>query len=152
MLALSHAFAPSRARAQVPVLVLGDSGGAAHDIYQYWGGSWETYFNTPAAQRTLPKADGKLRDAAYVKAAEKYLPDILRLGADTGQNTTRQLDFFVIGRGAEINESLAFAIQRAGFGSSLLSVALQYARRCSSTHLKCWSTHPLPCFSQNTLK
>ena len=45
----------------VPVLVLGDSGGAAHDIWQYWGGDW----TNPA--RKLPEVDGKLRDANYVK-------------------------------------------------------------------------------------
>ena len=94
----------------VPVLVLGDSGGAAHDLFEYWGRSWDT----PDAERTLPTTDGKLRDAAYVAAAKRLLPQILKLGAKTGQNTTRQLDFFTLGRGAaELNEPLAFQIQRA---------------------------------------
>ena len=45
-------------------------GGAAHDIWQYWGNDWKSPFD--ASTRKLPKADGKLR-ANYVLKATQYL-------------------------------------------------------------------------------
>ena len=91
----------------VPVLVLGDSGGAAQDIWEYWGGSWD------APARKLPEVDGRLRDANYVKVATELLPRILEYGMDTGNNSTRQLDFFTLSRDLELKEPLSFAIQKA---------------------------------------
>jgi hypothetical protein len=81
----------------VPVLVLPDSGGAAHDIYTYildCPGTWDA----AAATRRLPTVDGKGRDADYCGKAANYLPEILRLGKLTGQNSKRQLDFFVLSK------------------------------------------------------
>ena len=95
----------------VPVLVLGDSGGAAEDIWQYWGNDWKSPFD--ASTRKLPKADGKLRNESYVKKAAELLPKILKLGADTGQNSTRQLDFFTLSRDLELEKPLSLAIQQA---------------------------------------
>ena len=88
----------------VPVLVLGDSGGAAEDIWQYWGNDWKSPFD--ASTRKLPKADGKLRNESYVKKAAELLPKILKLGADTGQNSTRQLKWGLRVRHATSGRSL----------------------------------------------
>ena len=80
------------------VLVLSDSGGAAHDIHVYCKGG----------ALTLPTV-GDCRSAAYVEAAAKLLPEVLRLGNMTGRTPTPQLTFF----SAESADTFDLAVQQA---------------------------------------
>lgn len=93
---------------------MSDSGGAAHDIYQYVlgpPGGWDA----DARDRPLPEADpfDPVRNDAYVKKATQLLPKILELGQKTGQNTTRQLAFFTMSNEVDIREDLCVAIQKS---------------------------------------
>ena len=78
----------------VPVLVIGTSGGAAQDIYEYvMGGdpsniSWEKPLDE---DRPLPQKDDQMRDEVYVETAKRCLPQILALGEKTGANASRQV-------------------------------------------------------------
>ena len=109
---VAHSLDPNRDGASVPSLVVGDSGGAAQDIYDYVIGA-EGAWGAPAEKRPLPSIDGEARDEAYVKRAAELLPRILELGQQTGQNSTRQLDFFTMSADLEFRNDLAMAMQKA---------------------------------------
>ena len=91
----------------VPVLVIAESGGAASDIYRYCCPESETYLE-------LPTVDGR-RDAEYVAACARLLPEIEELGKQTGANSTKQMNFFVIDPDPEADNDtdLVLAIQTA---------------------------------------
>ena len=91
----------------VPVLVIAESGGAASDIYRYCCPESETYLE-------LPTVDGR-RDAEYVAACARLLPEIEELGKQTGANATKQMNFFVIDPDPEADNDtdLVLAIQTA---------------------------------------
>ena len=91
-----------------PVLVLADSGGAAADIWRYCGDE------KASAAGELPTISGG-RTADYVAEAHVLLPEIARLGAMCGNNTTPQLSFYRLSDDMEAEDNLALgrAIQSA---------------------------------------
>ena len=93
----------------VPVLVIAESGGAASDIYRYCCPESDTYLE-------LPKVGSSSRhDAEYVAACARLLPEIEELGKQTGANSTKQMNFFVIDPDPEADNDtdLVLAIQTA---------------------------------------
>ena len=61
---------------QVPVLVIAESGGAATDIFDYCSEDSPSYLQLPLADGGKP-----WRDAAYLAACARFLPEIERLGS-----------------------------------------------------------------------
>ena len=94
----------------VPVLVIAKTGGAANDIWRYCSREIAGVAN-PDYEKPI-KADGE-RDAAYVEACAKWLPEILLLGQQTGSNTTEQLTFFNFDPDPDAENDLALAIEDA---------------------------------------
>ena len=86
-------------QASVPVLVIADSGGAASDIAAYFG--------------DYAAAAEALHDDEYLKARDRWLPEIKRLGEDTLRKTASQLSFFGFYSQIYAGISLEFAVQRA---------------------------------------
>ena len=94
----------------VPVLVIAESGGAANDIWRYCSREIAGVAN-PDYEVPI-EADGE-RDAAYVEACAKWLPEILLLGQQTGSNKTEQLTFFNFDPDPDAENDLALAIEDA---------------------------------------
>ena len=99
----------------VPVLVVADSGGCAEDIYNYVLGPSKQWLASEAERESFLPVEGTGRDAAYVREAKRWLPEIASFGADTGQNDSRQLSFFKLSEDASMGqkEDLALVIQHA---------------------------------------
>ena len=91
----------------VPVLIIAESGGAASDIWRYCSPESDTYLE-------LPTVDAR-HDEEYVAACARLLPDIEELGKQTGTNSTKQMNFFVIDPDPEADNDndLVLAIQTA---------------------------------------
>ena len=89
------------------MLVIAESGGAASDIWRYCCPESDTYLE-------LPKVDSR-HDEAYVAACARLLPEIEELGKQTGTNSTKQMNFFVIDPDPEADNDndLVLAIQTA---------------------------------------
>lgn len=100
----------------VPVLVVADSGGCAEDIHRYVLGPRNQWLASEDERQSFLPTEGKGgRDAAYVREARRWLPEIASLGAHTGQNDTRQLAFFKLSEDTTMahKEDLALVIQHA---------------------------------------
>ena len=83
-----------------PVLVMGDSGGAAEDIFNY------------SERQQLP--DPERRSKEYCTQAALLLPRIVELGKVAGPNETLPLSFFSLREGEDVgHDDLALLLQRA---------------------------------------
>lgn len=105
----------------VPVLIVTNSGYAAQDI-AYYCATGKLPWEEGSAMRL--DQNHEWRKPAYKKEAERFLPEILALGKQTGLNTTKQLSFCTVG--AEVSDDAGTGVEgrRLDFATALQQALL----------------------------